>query len=216
MKLILIALALCFTSACSTSIPRAENFPISQQKKALMAKHWSLIAEDAAQRTQSALNKLGSSMPIYIAESSQHEFDKAFRKYMIAHLIDNGAMVSTVPEGAIEVKYESQVIRHSQAVDLEINGYKPGILTAGLASFWVLRDVMRGGSDSSRYGSVAAAGAFDTYMALSPKETPIELILTTSITHNNRYVMLNADAYYIEKGEEWLFEGCKGSRRRCL
>lgn len=217
MKLILLILAMCLTSACATSVPRAENFPQTQQKKALTAQHWSFIAEDAAQRTQSALSKQGitTNMPIYIAETSQHDFDKAFRKYMIAHLIDKGIAVSTVPQGAIEVKYESQVIRHGQAIDLEMSGYKPGMLAAGVASFWVLRDVFRGSSSaSSRYGSVAVAGAYDAYQALSPGETPVELILTTSITSNNRYVMLNADAYYIEKGEEWLFEGC-GNRRRC-
>lgn len=216
MKFIIVLLVSLFTTSCTTNVPKAESFPPSQQKKALMAHHWSLIAQDAAQRTRTALTKQGfsSSTPIFIAETSNYDFDKAFKKYMIAHLIEMGAAVSTLPEGSIEVKFESQVIRHSRAIDLEVSGYKPGMLAAGVASFWVLRDIFKSGSQSGSYGSVAIAGGYDAYRALNPGETPVELILTTSITNKNRYVMLNADAYYIEKGEEWLFDGC-GTRRRC-
>jgi hypothetical protein len=107
------------------------------------------------------------------------------------------------------------VIRHGAGVVRELSGYQPGMAIAGVASFWVLRDVFKSFSDAKPYGTLATAGAYDAYKALRPSETSVELIVSTSITQNNRYLMLNADAYYIEKGEEILFEGCKGNRRRC-
>lgn len=217
MRYVALLMALCLVSACATSVPEARNFPLSTQKKAIMAQHWSLIAEDAARRTRQSVLKQGftSETPFYIADApSNHAFDKAFKKYLISHLIAQGAVVSTQREGALEVKYESQLIRHSEGVDLILNGYQPGMLTAGVASFWILRDIFSSSSHSNRYAGLAASAAADGYFATNPKETPIELILTTSIVHQERYLMLNADSYYIEKGEGWLFEGCT-SRRAC-
>lgn len=203
-------------SGCVNNVPKAEYFPPASQKKALTAQHWSWIAEDAAQRTKLALAKqgVGSDQPIYIADNAKYDFDRAFRKYLISHLIDNGISVSTIPQGAIEVKYESQLIRHGYAIDMQTSGYKPGALVAGVATFWVLRDVFSHGSQTAQAaGTTAVAGAYDTYRYLNADETPVELILTTSITHQNKYLMLNADSYYIERGEELLFQGCNGKRR---
>jgi hypothetical protein len=105
MRFLTILLSLVLVSGCATSVPNAQNFPSSSQKKALVAQHWNNIAADAATRTQWALSKHGlASSPIYVSDASQYEFDRAFKKYMIAHLIQNGATVSTVPEGAIELK----------------------------------------------------------------------------------------------------------------
>ena len=216
MRFLTVLLTLVFVSGCATSVPNAQNFPISSQKKALMAKHWNYIAEDAADRTHWALGKHGlAKATVYVADATQYEFDKAFKKYMIAHLISNGITVSTVPEGAIEIKYDTQVIRHGAAIDRELSGYKPGMAVAGVASFWVLRDIFSDFSHSNRYAGAAATGAFELYNALTPSETSVELIVSTTMTKNNQYLMLNADSYYIEKGEEILFEGCKGNRRRC-
>lgn len=203
-------------AGCVNSIPKAEYFPPATQKKALTAQHWSGIAEDAAMRTRLALAKqgIGTEQAIYVAENAKYDFDKAFRKYLISHLIEGGVTVSTIPQGAIEVKYESQLIRHGYAIDMQTSGYKPGMLAAGVASFWVLRDVFSSGSNLSRAAATTAiAGGYDSYQHGNADETPIELILTTSITQHNKYLMLNADAYYIEKGEELLFQGCDGKRR---
>lgn len=217
MKFIVFMSVLVLLVGCANQLPKGEVFPETSQKKALMANHWSLIAEDAAQRTRIALANQGISgeTPIFVAEGAKHDFDRAFRKYLISHLIENGATVVTIPKGAIEVKYESQIIRHGSAIDLQTYGYKPGMLVAGVASFWVLRDVFRVGrsSETIGWGALGLAGAKELYDSKYAGETPIELILTTSATNQNKYLMLNADAYYIEKGEEFLFQECTNKRR---
>lgn len=204
---------------CATAIPQAENFPPAQQKKAMAAQHWGFIANDAVAQTKFALSKQSQlrDKPLYISENTTSEFSRAFRKYMIAELIDADFKVSTKKEGAIELGYEAQVIRHASSFDPSAFGYKPGMATAGVAGFWVLRDALKSFSFSSAgVGTLAAAGAYDVYSAQNPGETGIELLISTSIIHEDRYVMLNADAYYIEQGESGLFEECKGkSRRRC-
>ncbi len=208
-------------SGCATNIPQAENFAPSKQKKAMAAQHWGLIANDAVAQTRLALTKQAAmqqtikNKPLYVADIATTDFSRAFRKYMIAGLIDAGFAVSAKKEGAIEVGYEAQVIRHASSFDPIAFGYKPGMATAGVAGFWVLRDALLHGSTMGAVlATTAAAGGVDMYNAKNPGETGVELLISTSIVHNDRYVMLNADAYYIEKEEAWLFEGCKGKNRR--
>jgi len=88
------------------------------------------------------------------------------------------------------------------------------VATAGAAGFWVLRDVVKDLNFLNGLATIGAAAGYDAYKANSPGETGVELLLTTSITHRDRYVMLNADAYYIENAETWLFEPCKRRNRR--
>ncbi len=204
-------------SGCATSIPQAKNFEHTSQKKAMAVQHWGLIANDAVAQTRLALSKQPSlaGSRLYVAENSNTDFGRAFRKYMIAGLIDAGYTVSATKQGAIEVGYEAQVIRHASFFDPKVFGYQPGLATGGVAGFWVLRDALRYWSKTNLgLGSVATAAAYDGYKATNPGETGVELLISTSIIHQDQYVMLNADAYYIEKGEAWLFEGCKGKNRR--
>lgn len=216
MRLMYLIFGLAVMTGCATSIPQAENFPQSTQKKMMAAQHWNAIAKDAVERTRLALSNKGfaSDTPLYISENPKTVFDQAFRKYMIANFVEVGAVVSTKQEGAIVVNYDTQVIKHAAAFEPEKLGYKPGVATAGITSFWIIRDVFKGLNVFNGLGTVAMAGAYDGYKAHNPGETGVELLLTTSITHRESYVMLNADAYYIEDGEAWLFEECKGRNRR--
>lgn len=204
-------------SGCAMSIPQAKNFAPTSQKKAMAAQHWGMIATDAVDQTRLALAKQSTlnSSPLYVSDNGSTDFGRAFRKYMIAGLIDAGYTVSATKEGAIEVGYEAQVIRHASSFEPSFFGYKPGMATGGVVGFWVLRDALKYWSTTNLgLGSVVAAASYDGYRAVNPGETGVELLVSTSIIHNSRYVMLNADAYYIEQDEAWLFEGCKGKSRR--
>lgn len=212
MKILSLFFAILWLVGCATSIPQAENFPSSKQKKLMAAQHWNFVAQDAVQRTRLELTEQGfaNDTPLYILENKNTVFDHAFRKYMIANFLEAGAVVSTKKEGALEVGYDTQVIKHAAFFEPSRYGYKPGAATAGVAGFWILRDVVKNLS----LATLGIAGAYDAYKATNPGETGVELLLTTSITHQDRYVMLNADAYYIENAETWLFEPCKGRNRR--
>ena len=216
MRLITIIVAALLTAGCVTSIPQAENFPQSKQKKLMAAQHWNLVSQDAVEQTQGVLDKRGfaKDTPLYILPNTKTVFNYAFRKYLIANFIKAGAVVSTKREGALEIEFDTQVIEHASGMDPEKFGYKPGMATVGVSSFWVLRDVFEHLNFVNGLATIGMAGAYDTYKAKNPGETNVELLLTTSITHQDLYVMLNADAYYIEHAESKLFEPCKGRNRK--
>lgn len=215
MKFIPIVL-LSVLSACATQVPKAENKPAEPQAKLMAAQHWGAVAKDAVERTRWALSQKGiqHDTPLYISENHNTVFDHAFRKYLISHFIEAGSVVATSNANALEVKFESQVITHAQAIRPQDFGYKPGAATAGVAGLWILRDVFDGSATGKVIKSLALAGAYDGYKATNPGETGVEVLLTTSITHKDRYLMLNADAYYIEKEESRLFEPCRGRNRK--
>ena len=215
MKLIhLIFLAM--LTSCATQVPRALNSPSEPQAKLMAAQHWGGVAKDAVERTRWALSKKGVDLntPLFISENNNTVFDHAFRKYLISHFIEAGSVVVTNNTNALELKFDSQVIMHSHAIRPNELGYKPGMLTAGAAGFWILRDVFDGFGSGKALKSLALAGAVDGYNATNPSETGVEVLLTTSITHQDKYIMLNADAYYIEKEESRLFEPCRGKNRK--
>ncbi len=182
----------------------------------MAAQHWNLVAQDAVERTRLTLANKGfaSDTPLYIMPNTKTVFNHAFRKYLIANFIDAGSVVSTKQKGALELEFDTQVIKHANTLNPESVGYKPGMATVGVSGLWVLRDVFEHLNFFNGLATVGMAGAYDAYKAKNPGETNVELMLTTQITHLDRYVMLNADAYYIENAESRLFEACKGRNRR--
>ena len=206
-KFVSIAILAALLGPCSNQ-PVGSWYPISEQKKVSAVHQWGLIASDAAEQTQLLINRSENLMkkPFYVAENnSNSHFERGFRNYMISSLVNRGVNVATSKEDAIEVSYETQVVRHGASFDPGTFGYKPGIATGGVTAFWVLREASRSISPVGT-AAIAAAG-IDTYEVLKP--TGVELLLTTSIIQDGRYVMRNTDAYYIEKADAYLFEPCK-------
>lgn len=212
MRYLVIILTLTLLSACVTNKPQAESFPQSEQKKLMAAQHWNLVSKDAVTQTRLVLANKGFApqTPLYILPNTKTVFNYAFRKYLIANFIKDGAVVSTKKEGALEIEFDTQVITHSDKLNPEKHGYA----TAGVAGFWVLRDVLEHLNPLNALATIGAAGAYDLNKAKNPGETNVELLLTTSIINQDRYVMLNADAYYIEHTESKLFEPCRGRNRK--
>lgn len=199
--------------ACSNQ-PVGTWYPVSTQKKVSAVHHWGLIANDAAEQAATALAKNQSMQgkPIYVSNNGTSHFDKAFRNYVIGSFVHSGIEVSSTKEGAIELTYEVQVVRHGSSFDPSLFGYKPGAATAGTASYWVLREVSRAFSPIT--SAAVASAAFDTYKATEP--TGVEVLVSASLIYQDRYILKNTDAYYIEKADAYLFEPCRSrSSRGC-
>ncbi len=214
---LVIVMAAVLTAGCTPAMPRAEYFPPSKQKIAAAAQHWGMIAADVVQQTRLALERQGfpKNRPVYVAAGKDTEFDRAFRNYLITGLVNAGVTVAPMPEGSVEVGYETQVISHAAPFDPSRFGYQPGMAMAGVSGFWILRNaVEKWSAGSAAVATVAAAAAYDGYKFSNPEQTGVELLLTTSIVQNQRYVMRSTDAYYVERGDAALFGACLGKTRR--
>lgn len=215
--LVIPLLAALATSGCSTQGPIAENFPLSTQKVATSAHHWNVVAADVVAQTADSIQAIQAlqSRGIYVPVSEKNTaFNAIFREFLITQMVDQnmdvitcrqqdaekGGFVKEAP--AIEVQYETRIIRHGYPASRHPAGAT--LLAAGVAVLHniVSGDLSRGAENTALIlGGAAADGA----NRLMPNATSTELIVTTTIAEANHYVMRRSDIYYVPDSDAGLF-----------
>lgn len=201
-------------AGCASPAPIADNFPISYQKVARTAQHWNIVADDVVNQTSKVLASTPAlqGRGIYVPSTPRNSaFDATFRDFMINHLVDRGASVSVCPSPKgpgfatspdIEIRYETRIIGHG-----ELPQYRPGILTALAAGVFVARGVDHADLSNDALNLVGlGAGAFADWAMGHRARTPsTEIVVTTHIEENNRFVMRRSDIYYVPEADANLF-----------
>ena len=197
-------LAISLAGCATAPIPLAENFELTTQKKVRSAGHWELLARDVVAQTAATLDQAGvGSNAMYVAEpANASQFDKAFRQFLITELVEGGKLVKTSPEGAVEVSYDTIVIKHRS----ERPHFVPGrytTLASGLGAIYGLRGQHL---DLRIAAGIALAGGVDYLASIDTGgPTHTELVLTTTVTHGGRYLARKTDVYYLENVDAYLF-----------
>jgi hypothetical protein len=201
MKFAALMLALFALGGCASSPPPVpEKHQLVRQDKALAAQHWGAIAADVASRTKNTLatRDFLYGRSLYVAPASRAAFDIAFTNFMITALVEAGVPVSSKPDGAVEIKYETQLIQHKVEFDPRKEGYVPGAPENVAANFWVQRNV------TVQEPKAMALGEASTRAHMWP--TSAELVVTTSIEDVDQYQQRTTDAYYVENADIELFK----------
>ena len=188
----------------SSPIPVSANFPLTVEPKVRSAGHWSQLSNDVVKQTLDSLGKLGVNGNLYVAlPPNATEFDKAFQTFLITDLVKSGRVVQQYPDRALEVSYQTQIVRH--------NSYRPNFLpgrftmiTTGLYAAYGLGLAPVG--DKMAGGLLYAAGADYIASESSGGPTATELILTTTIAQGGRYLVRKTDIYYIEEADATLMQ----------
>ena len=189
----------------SSPIPVSANFPITVEPKVRSAGHWALLSKDVVEQTLGSLNKL--SMPtrnLYVAlPANATEFDRAFQQFLITDLVKSDRVVQQAPEGALEVSYQTQVVRHNSPRPHFVPG-RFTMVTAGLYAAYGLGTAPIG--DKMAGGLALAGGADYVASESSGGPTHTELILTTTIASGGRYLVRKTDVYYVEEADTTLLQ----------
>lgn len=202
---------------CASPVPVANNFPISYQKVARTAHHWDVIADDVVAQTTAAiganpvLQKRGVFVP---GPERSTAFNVAFRDFLINHMVNKGLPVSVCKstqssgtgfamEGSdVEVQYEARVIEHRA----NMPKYRPGLLTSLAAGVTVIHNISENLSNANQVAAgIGLAALVDVGAGHLASATRTELIVTTTITENNRYIMRKSDIYYVPDADAQLF-----------
>ena len=205
MKIFVLSVAcLVVLGGCASQVPIAANHPISSQKKARAAHHWDVLADDVTAQTIAALKKNGiaDGSPLFVAPPSDNSpFGNAFRNFLITRMVNRGLPVKNAPAGTVELHYETQLVRHESSRYAHI----PGSFSALTAGIWVLYDLVGSGSGAlpGAYGLSALADYGMGHYAGGA--TPTEMIVTSSIVVDQKYVLRKSDIYYIEDADLGLF-----------
>lgn len=207
LKQIAIGAGVALLAGCvSSPIPVSGNFPITVEPKVRSAGHWGLVSNDVVKQTMESLTKVGVSGNLYVAlPANPTAFDKAFQQFLITDLVNkSGRVVQQGPEQALEVSYQTQVVRHNSPRP----DFLPGrftMITAGLYAAYGL-SINPNIGDKMAGGLAAAMGADYIASANSGGPTHTELILTTTIATGGRYLVRKTDVYYVEEADTTLVQ----------
>lgn len=207
---------------CASPAPVPVNFQLSHQKVARTAHHWDVVADDVVTETLRAIVETPQlqGRGVYIARASDTAFNNAFREFMITGMVNRGARVSVcrTPEGKagfspeapdIEITYDVQHVTHRA----DLPRYQPPRWTLLAAGVAVLRNVFLDGHETAGViGGIAAAELGVGHLANAPQT---EIIVTTTIAENNRFVARKSDIYYVPEADAALFIRRVGYRSPC-
>lgn len=190
-------------AGCVSPGPVATNFPISEQKKVRHAHHWDVVADDVVTQTLQTLAKSNyiGNQALHVRPAQENTaFNKAFRNFLITNMVNRGLPVSSSSQNAIEVQYETQVVRHvSDRID-----YKPGIVTMLAGGLYAIHDLADSEPVAAGVALTAAIDLAGSFRNGGPSKT--ELIVTTSISSGSRFVMRKTDVYYFDEADVGLFQ----------
>ena len=198
-----VALTVLFVAGCASQVPHPQSFPAATQLKPNASRHWETMADDVAIQTRFSWDKLGNrTAPLYVAPASKRTaFGDAFHNFLVTRLVQHGLPVSNRPEGAFVVEYQTQLVRHGS----ERHVYVPGTLTFLTGGLLVARDIAMHGVSPLGFAALGIGADFGASLIDGATTSKLELIVTTSITANGRYVMRKGDVYYLDESDLALF-----------
>lgn len=208
-RLALLAALLAQLGACTTlDVPKADNYPVSSQKKARAVQHWDVLAEDVAARVAAKLQAAdATATPVYVAPLPDTSFGQGFRSLLLARLADKGLRLTAQP-GGMQLEYEAQLIEHGAA--LPSNLPLPATTLAG--GIVVARDLLHYEHTvaSGILGALAIGGAIDAASwvrqgSAAGGPTRTELLISTALRQGETYLARTADIYYIEGADASLY-----------
>lgn len=200
---LLIALVVAFTAGCATDVPVPNAYPPSKQGKLRATHHWDIVAADIAAQLQKQLEAYGPVAAVHLPQPvNRSPFEVAMHDFVITHLVKNGVPVDVSAGGPLQATLSTQLVTNLSERDIAmrvpLTAIAGGVLVAYNVSFPELTPVLALGS--------AAAYDIGTDRLTSPgAPSKTELIVTTSVANNARFLMRKTDVYYIDDADLSLF-----------
>jgi len=209
-------LTMALLAGCSNlDVPRADNYPATDQKKARAVHHWDVLATDVAARVAEKTSAwLQGEQAIYLAPAEGSSFSLGFYKLLRVRLLEKGVALSTVPTG-IELELQTQVVQHQSFVPGRLPIPTPWTLLGSGIGVW--RDWEMHYSDRVLLPGVATAIGVGAGLAIDIAQrhtqgaaaggpTRTEVLVTTTLKTPDRYLAGSADMYYIERDDAALYQ----------
>ncbi|WP_027188040.1 hypothetical protein [Desulfovibrio cuneatus] len=169
-----------FLAGCgSRGVPVATRPPLYSQQRIQAVDHWDTVADAVAARVFNAYLQRSDiiTKPVYVRRPNDRPFPMAFETLLRTRLTTRGMQVSAMPEpDGVILDFTVQVVLH----------------------------------DSSRYSLIPSLldigmGVITLVTGTYTRPSDHEVIVTTRLTHNNRYVMHISNTYYINDADWALY-----------
>lgn len=195
--------------AAPPDLPQPRAHAPSEQKTARAVHHWDVLAADVAARTAARLREWpAGSHPIHVVPAAgageDGGFGTGFRTLLVTHLVERGLTLSTQPSG-VRLAVGVQVVQH---VAPPGDGARPVLLGEGVS---VARNASMENGD---YAWAPAASATSPAEAMRPVPgrqalargpARTEILVTTSLESEDRYLARTSDVYFIDQADAALY-----------
>lgn len=200
---------LVLAAAGCTRIPQPASYAYSEQQKMQAVHHWDVLAWDVANQINNQLVHTDHiDTALFVKPTCSTDtfpcppgktttFNESFHDLLKTRLYQFGIPTRHDPDTkAITVNYKVQVVYHRA----RRTAIQPGTFTALTSAIIVLRAM------SDKLQALGAAAAVDIYNSTSPMAGHYEVIITTSMVRNNKYLFRSSDVYYINDKDFWHYQ----------
>jgi len=177
-----------------SQIPVATTYEAEPQYKMQSAGHWQVLASDVADRILKAIEDRDDLLmkPLYLEPPNSRPFSLGFYKLLTSELVSRGMQVSLERESdVVDVDYDVLAVLHNDRMQ------RPPIGTfttigAGVSAARALNSMAEWIPAAIGAGVLAdlAGGAITS-------SSNREVLISVSMSYNNRYVVHTSSVYYI-------------------
>lgn len=180
---------------CYAKSPLGTGHAIETQRKMMSAAHWDILADDVAEQVAQAMEVREDLLylPVYVKPPNDSAFSRGFHSLVISHMVARGLQVSVEEEDTLLLEYQVQGVSHSRGAD---NSIPPGTFTALPLGILVARNVP--GVNEFLAAATLAGLAIDFGRGFYAGQPPTEIIITSKLHYNNRFVVHDSSIYYLD------------------
>ncbi len=214
--LLLPTILLLLLFGCS-HVPEPIGYDYSNQHKLQAIHHWNVLAKDISNKINNELIRSDFlDTAVFVKETCSTdeepcepnkttEFNEGFHDLLITQLVNYGIPTSAVKDReAITINYKVQVV-YSRTDRFKTP--QVGILTALTAGVTVLRNAPK------ELIAIALAAGIDYAISAYSMKTNFEVIVTTSMVFNKKYLFRSSDIYYINDADYHHFQDNKKNQK---
>ncbi len=192
-----------------TRIPQPASYGYSEQQKMQAAYHWDVLASDVANQINNQLIRSDYIDKAVFVKSTcgddaepcekgqTTQFNEAFRDLLLTRLVSFGVPTTTEKHVAdIQLDYKVQVVYHAA------NRYTipPGSLSVVTGLITVFRHA------PVELQLLALSAGLDVANAAFPGSGHYEVIISTSMVTDEKYLFRTSDIYYINDRDFWHYQ----------
>lgn len=206
-----LAVAVLLMTGCAVGyspVPLATNYPSTTQAKAQAAAHWVAITSHIEKELMPSL-KGAADRPLYVVPAQASAFTQAMTAQLITSLVNDGKVVSKTAAGALRVDIDTQVVEFApNRPQYRFTGERSALAVGA----WVITGVQH----TPAWMATVAIFGHDAYAwfraGFASGETPrTEIIVTVSVSDEQRYFARSTSVYYVTDSDRSLYAAAPAS-----
>ncbi len=190
--LALVLLLLLGIAGCASQIPVAGTYESTTQPKMQAAEHWNVLAADVADVVEDSFLERDDleGIPLFVPPPGERAFSQVFYRLLLSQLVSRGIQVSVQEEDTLTLDYRVLTVKHSERFQRPPMGTFTALPLGIIASRALNMDGLLNAALAAGVVADVAVGNWGMY-------SKNEVIISTSLTYNNRYVSHQSSIYYI-------------------